>query len=551
MNNNSLKRTEQILSAVFLFLAVIVVIGIVLLIYLDDKPLAPEALPEETVAVRESEEEYNWEAGLADETYWLPEHCSLYDMLPDFTFQDMQGNSHSVEEWKGTPVVLVCWASWCSDCEKQMSHMAEYEEAVKQYGEIPFLYLNKTDGEKETSETASAYFEKLGLQGTLYLDTSSQAHHIMGIHNIPTTLFLNAEGKLAAWSPRQIEKKEEFEALFLNALNGSSHTLSEFVTQSMMNEKGGIRSRYEQGKTAGNGQVLSESQGLYLLYMVENDNQEAFDKAFSYVKEVMWQDGLAAWQVENGNVSSVNALIDDFRIYRALYQARAQWGGYQEELAACRSGIAQRGRKDGLFVDFYDSDNQEYASRFTLCYGDLEAMQLLAVGDDAFQKSYESALAILEQGQISNAFPLYYSWYNYDKKRYEKDDLNTAEAMVTLLSLAKQDMLKPNTVKWLKEQMAGDGIYARYTIEGEVAEGYSYESTAVYALVVMIADEIGDNTLRGQALKKMEKMHITDTSLPYNGAFGLDDGSGITSFDQLVPMLAYQQVEKDESERDR
>ena len=59
----------------------------------------------------------------------------------------------------------------------------------------------------------------------------------------------------------------------------------------------------------------------------------------------------------------------------------------------------------------------------------------------------------------------------------------------------------------------------------------------------MIADEIGDDSLRAQALNKMEKMHIINTEFPYNGAYGMADGSGITSFDQLMPMLAYRALE--------
>lgn len=544
MENKSLKRMEKILRRIFAGLAVVTVAGIILLIrFGTDKPEAPESLPE-TAETEEITEEYDWEAGLSDATYWLPEYCNLYDALPEITFTDTQGQSHSVKEWQGTPVVLVFWASWCEDCKEQMPHMAEYEKTAEKYGDIPFLYLNKTDGEKETRETAEAYFKELGLQGDYYLDESLQAYHTLGIHNIPTTLFLNQEGRIAAWSPRQIEKQEEFEALLKNAVEGSSKATAEFVAQSMMQEKGGIVSQYHSGKTdLSKEEVLSESQGLYLLYAAEAGEKEAFDKAFSFVKNEMWQEGLAAWQVSEGEASKVNALIDDFRIYRALQQARQQWGGYEEELALCESALQKYGMQEGYYVDFYDRENKEYADRFTLCYGDLEAMQLLMKGNEKSREGYENALAIMEQGQISNEFPLYYSWYNYDKKRYEKDELNMAEAMMTLLQLARQDKLKSNTVKWLKEQLAGEGIWARYTVDGEVVDGYEYESTAVYAIVAMIADEIGDNTLRGQALKKMEKMHITDVSLPYNGAFGMEDGSGITSFDQLMPMLAYQQAE--------
>ena len=195
-------------------------------------------------------------------------------------------------------------------------------------------------------------------------------------------------------------------------------------------------------------------------------------------------------------------------------------------------------------MDFYQEDSNAYASRLTLCYVDLAGMELLAERKQDTYAACTNAAQLLEQGQISNEFPLYYSWYNYDKQRYERDDLNTAEAMVTLLHLSRQGLLKNNTVKWLKAQLSGEGLKARYTVDGQVVKGYNYESTAVYGLVAMIADEIGDTTLRGQALNKMEKTRIANTKLDYNGAFGMEDGTGITSFDQLIPLLTYAQMEK-------
>ena len=96
----------------------------------------------------------------------------------------------------------------------------------------------------------------------------------------------------------------------------------------MMNEEGGIFSVYDaQKRDAEKGEVLSESQGLYLLYAAEKGDRKAFEQAFSYVKNNMWQEGLASWQVKDGQASPVNALIDDFRLYRALKAAQKQWKG--------------------------------------------------------------------------------------------------------------------------------------------------------------------------------------------------------------------------------
>lgn len=95
--------------------------------------------------------------------------------------------------------------------------MSQYEKLAEKYGEVTFLYINKTDGSRETIETSREYFDTLSLEGELYYDTSLGAYDMLGLHNIPTTLFINKEGKITAWSSSQIEKASIFEALLKNA----------------------------------------------------------------------------------------------------------------------------------------------------------------------------------------------------------------------------------------------------------------------------------------------------------------------------------------------
>lgn len=542
MKKYSIAKIEKMLRIIFLCLAVVVVAGVIMLIKVQSTmPYMQESIGQQEV------EEYNWEKGLADAAYWLPENCSLYETLPDITFVDEMEQSHLISEWEGKNLVVVFWASWCGDCSRQMAQMSQYEKLAEKYGDVTFLYINKTDGSKETMETAREYFNTLSLKGELYFDISLRSYDMLGLHNIPTTLFLDKKGVMKAWSSSQIEKEGVFEALLKNALEGGAKATAEFVTKYMMDGDGGIHSSYVPGSQVNiNSQVLSESQGLGLLYAVSVKDKELFDKILGYIKAFLWKEGLAAWRMEEGKTDSVNALIDDLRIYRALVGAEELWGGYASDVRLCGEALLERAVYDGKYVDFYDFQNRICASRFTLCYGDMQAMQLLveSTGDLEAEKAYEKTLELLERGQISNEFPLYYSWYNYDKEQYEKDDLNTAEAMMTLLHLARQGKLKNNTIEWLRVQMAGEGLKMRYSVEGEVVSGYNQESTAVYAILVMIADEIEDDVLRAQALKKMEAMHIINTEFPYNGAYGMEDGSGITSFDQLMPMLAYRKLEE-------
>ena len=141
----------------------------------------------------------------------------------------------------------------------------------------------------------------------------------------------------------------------------------------------------------------------------------------------------------------------------------------------------------------------------------------------------------------NDEFHLYYSWYKYNAKQY---DLNISEALVTILHLSEVGQEKPETISWLKKQVEKGTLYGKYSVLGNVIDGYQYESTAAYALAALIGIEVNDCEIINNAVIRMEKMKINDSENLYYGAFGNIDGSGIYSFDQCMALLAYAKLEK-------
>lgn len=115
---------------------------------------------------------------------------------PDFTVVDADGNEVHLSDFRGTPVVLNFWASWCGPCK---SEMPDFDDAAARLeGQVQFLLVNMTDGSRETMESAQAYLEETGISAPAYFDTSYSAAIAYGVTSLPTTYFIDAQGGAVA-----------------------------------------------------------------------------------------------------------------------------------------------------------------------------------------------------------------------------------------------------------------------------------------------------------------------------------------------------------------
>ena len=105
--------------------------------------------------------------------------------VPDGTFYDMEGNAVQLSDFRGKPVVLNFWASWCGPCK---SEMPDFEKAYAEYGDrVHFLMVNVTDGVHETVSSAKAYVENNGFEFDILFDTEGDAVDAYEVTGYPTT----------------------------------------------------------------------------------------------------------------------------------------------------------------------------------------------------------------------------------------------------------------------------------------------------------------------------------------------------------------------------
>lgn len=116
------------------------------------------------------------------------------ELYKDFTVTDTAGKTVKLSEFVGQPVVINFWAQWCAPCKSELPH---FDKLAKEYdGRVKFLMVNVFyDGNK--SKTLD-FVSRGGYTFPLYFDHADSAVSAYGISSVPETVFISADGKVAA-----------------------------------------------------------------------------------------------------------------------------------------------------------------------------------------------------------------------------------------------------------------------------------------------------------------------------------------------------------------
>jgi len=119
------------------------------------------------------------------------EVLKIGDDAPNFTLIDMQGDKHSLEEYKGQGVFLNFWGTWCKPCEREFPIIDRYYTEYKEKG-IQVLAINIA----ESDFVVQNYIDRKGLTFPVLIDKNKSVMEAYNINPLPTTILINSEGKI-------------------------------------------------------------------------------------------------------------------------------------------------------------------------------------------------------------------------------------------------------------------------------------------------------------------------------------------------------------------
>ena len=110
-------------------------------------------------------------------------------LAPDFSLQDLNGESVDLASLKDRPVVLNFWATWCQPCALEHPNLLE---GARRNPDITFLGVLYGDEPAK----ASRYLAKAGTAYPTLVDPGQRTAMDYGVGGVPETFFISREGQI-------------------------------------------------------------------------------------------------------------------------------------------------------------------------------------------------------------------------------------------------------------------------------------------------------------------------------------------------------------------
>ena len=129
------------------------------------------------------------------------------DQAPDFQLDNLAGTSVSLSDFRGNPVMLNFWATWCGPCVREMPAIQSMYEEQSIKG-LVLLAVNLGG----TSSQVKEFLQNNDLFLPVLLDIDREVAQKYGIQYIPTTFFIDKEGIIQVVKVGPFPNKEAIES---------------------------------------------------------------------------------------------------------------------------------------------------------------------------------------------------------------------------------------------------------------------------------------------------------------------------------------------------
>jgi thiol-disulfide isomerase/thioredoxin len=120
-----------------------------------------------------------------------PGEVKIGDYLRETTLRGFDGRTNTFSDFKGKPLIINVWASWCGPCRAEMGSL---ERLAHHYNGKEFNVIGvSTD---DDSYAAATFIKQSGTTFKNYLDSKLLLENMLGANTIPLTILIDAHGRV-------------------------------------------------------------------------------------------------------------------------------------------------------------------------------------------------------------------------------------------------------------------------------------------------------------------------------------------------------------------
>ena len=124
-----------------------------------------------------------------------PPLVAVGHVLPDVVMAGLNGPPRSLSSYRGRPLIINVWASWCSPCRKEAASLERlaWSKAGSRYTVIGI-------SNDDDRNAALQWLRQSNATISHYIDTGPRwtLEHMLGASSIPITVLVDAKGRVVA-----------------------------------------------------------------------------------------------------------------------------------------------------------------------------------------------------------------------------------------------------------------------------------------------------------------------------------------------------------------
>jgi thiol-disulfide isomerase/thioredoxin len=122
-----------------------------------------------------------------------PGEVAIGSTLREAPMQGLSGSTQKLSEFRGKPLIINVWASWCGPCLQEMGSL---ERIAQKYGGKQFNVIGISTDDYWTN--AKGFLQKTRITFPNFIDNRLFLENMLGADRLPLTLLVDAKGRVLA-----------------------------------------------------------------------------------------------------------------------------------------------------------------------------------------------------------------------------------------------------------------------------------------------------------------------------------------------------------------